>query len=324
MDNGPFFLIVFFFFFFAAWLAGGGPTKPISYAGPYITPITSNTVTQGGYGDQVRLGSGSYSYSAGRSDLFTIQGTIDTIREKVQEDKLFGTPSPYKGQVTIGWGNNVGATDPDQEYITLQVASNAPQNITITGWRVQNISNDHGATIPKGTELLSTTNDATAPIVLHPGETAYLITGESPIDASFRENECLGYFTKKNFTPYLSQNCPSPQDDYDRYYTGNTYKDDGCYNLIRTLYSCDVPKNTSGLSSSCYNFIDNHLTYSGCVATHRGDARFWGNAWRIYLGRTEITRSHDSTRKYGDLWQPTHDAIKLLDQNGKTVDLYEY
>lgn len=326
MSDGVFFFTILFFFF-AAWLAGGGPTKPISFAGPYITPITTVGVTQGGYGDQVRLGNGTYgsgSTAASRSNLFGIQSTVDSIRQRVEQDKLFGSASQYKGDVTIGWSNNLGATDPAQEYITLQVSSDAPQNLTITGWRVQAVSNDHGATIPRGTELLSTTNDATVPIVVHPGQTIYLITGESPIDASFRENECLGYLTKKNFTPYLSQNCPDPQADFDRFYSGNEYKDRSCYTLIHNLYSCDVPKQTSGVSSSCNDFIDNHLTYQGCVATHRGDERFWGSAWRVYLGRKPITKSHDDTRTYGELWKTSHDAIKLLDAEGKTVDLYEY
>ena len=37
--------------FFVLWLAGGGPSKPISFAGPYITPITNVDQTQVGYGE---------------------------------------------------------------------------------------------------------------------------------------------------------------------------------------------------------------------------------------------------------------------------------
>lgn len=322
MSDGVF-IIGFILFFFAAWVASGGPSKPISFAGPYITPITTSDVRQTGYGDPT---SGTVSIGAARSDLFSIQQAVTSLKNDVQDAKLFGTPSPYRGQVTITWGNNVGATDPDQEYITIRAEHNAPPNIPITGWRLVAVSNDRGGTIPRGQDLLSRTSGATAPIVLHPDDVAIIVTGESPVDVSFRENECTGYYTQnKNFYPSLSQSCPDPRDDFDRFYTGNIYKDGDCETFVSSVNRCDVP-NESGerLSSSCYAFIDKYLSYQGCVAAHRGDDRFWGNAWRVYLGRKPISGNHTDTRTYGELWKPSKEAIKLLDQNGKTVDVYTY
>jgi hypothetical protein len=330
MNDGLFFFGVFFFFF-VAWIAGGGPSKPISFAGPYITPVTSSGNAQSGYGTLSGIrgigtnwGSSSGSGSA-RSDLFTIQRSVDGLQKQVTDAKLFGDPSPYKGEVTISWGNNVGATDPSQEYITIKAAHDAPQDITISGWSVQSVSNDVTATIPNGQELFSSNNNATAPIILHPGDVAYLITGEPPLTVSFRENECMGYYTKsQNFSPSLSQNCPLAQDEFDKHYAGNTYKDAGCYNLIRTLNQCQVPPDPASLSTFCSAFIDQYLSYQGCVANHRGDPQFWNGGWRIYLGRKVVTKNHSSTSTYGELWKSSHDAIRLLDQNGKTVDLYQY
>jgi len=322
MSDGVF-IVGFILFFFAAWVASGGPSKPISFAGPYITPITTTGITQNGYGEQVK---GNVNIGAARSDLFSIQQAVTNLKNDVQDAKLFGTPSPYRGMVTISWGNNFGATDPDQEYVTIKVSNNALPNIPISGWRLISVSDDRSGTIPQGQELLSRTSGATAPIVLHPDDVAIIVTGESPVGVSFRENECIGYYTQnKNFYPSLSQSCPDPRDDFDTFYTGNIYKDGDCQTFVSSVNRCDLP-NESGahLSSSCYAFIDKYLNYQGCVAAHRGDERFWGSTWRIYLGRTQIKGNHTDTRRYGELWKSSKEAIKLVDQNGKTVDLYTY
>jgi hypothetical protein len=164
------------------------------------------------------------------------------------------------------------------------------------------------------------------PVVLHPNDTAIIVTGESPIDVSFRENECTGYYTQsKNFYPSLSQSCPDPRDDFDTFYPGNIYKDGDCQTFVSSVNRCTVPRESNTrLSSTCYAFIDKYLNYQGCVAAHRGDERFWGNSWRLYLGRKPITKNHTDTRTYGELWKSSKEAIRLVDQSGKTVDLYTY
>ncbi|KND50121.1 MAG: hypothetical protein AB203_04000 [Parcubacteria bacterium C7867-008] len=320
MSDGAF-ILGFFLFFFVVWIASGGPNHPISFAGPYITPITTVGTVQEGYGDI-----NDFNTAGARSDLFSIQNSIFNLKKDVRDAKLFGEASPYKGMVTISWGSNVGATDPDDEYITIKAGYNAEPNINISGWQLVAVSNDRTATIPFGQELLSKTSNATAPIILHPNDSAIIVTGESPVGVSFRENQCVGYYTQnKSFSPSLSQSCPDPQDDFEQFYSGNEYKDGGCEEFISNVDRCSVP-NEGGkrLSSSCYRFIDTYLNYQGCLNTHRGDQRFWGNSWRIYLGRGSLTKNHDESRKYGELWKSSKEAIKLLDQNGKTVDLYQY
>ncbi len=85
-----------------------------------------------------------------------------------------------------------------------------------------------------------------------------------------------------------------------------------------------MPSDEGRLTSSCFSFIDNYLTYNGCVASHQYDTNFWGNTWRIFLNRPDITHGHTNTRDYGELWKQTREGIKLLDQNGLTVDEYIY
>lgn len=321
MNDGAF-ILAFFLFFFAAWVASGGPTKPISFAGPYITPVTTVGTTQTGYGT---FPSGSVSIGTARASVSGIQQTVADLNKQVQDARLFGEASPYKGDVTISWGNSFGATDPKQEYITIRASHDAPQNLVISGWKLVRVSNDTVVTIPQGQETYSPTSTATAPIVLHPDDMAIINSGESPLNESFKENECMGYYTKgEQFNPGLSQSCPDPNADFIAHYPTNSYKDDTCYNLLKNTYSCNIPAETGSLSSICYNFIDTYLNYPGCVASHRTDQNFSGNTWRIYLNRTVIVGHQTDYRYYGPVWKQTHDAIKLEDQNGKTVDLYEY
>lgn len=320
MNEGVF-LIGFFLFFFVAWVGSGGPNKPISFAGPYITPVTTVGTTQTGYGT---LPTGSQSISAARGNLTNIQQSLATLNKKVQNQKIFGAASPHQGEVTISWGNRLGGTDPKQEYIQLRASSNAPQNLDITGWKLIAVSNDATAVIPQGQELYSNVSAATSDVILHPNDVAVITTGESPINRSFRENECMGYVTNgEPFSPSLSQSCPSPIDDFNAMYSGNPYKDQ-CYQTIQNLYGCQVPGSNSHLSTTCETFIASHLNYTGCVDNHRTDQYFWGNTWHIFLNRKPIEGHQNDTRYYGTLWKPSHDAIKLVDQNGLTVDLYEY
>ena len=71
------------------------------------------------------------------------------------------------------------------------------------------------------------------------------------------------------------------------------------------------------LSNVCKDFIRNDLTYGGCVAFHENDSNFYDDEWRVYLGGTK------------QLWRKGTDddaleIIRLLDQNGLTVDLWRY
>lgn len=315
MSNGFFFLTVFFFLF-AAWIAGGGPNRPISFAGPFITPITNVGVTQTGYGSL-----DGFQISAVKDALYQANQQLSDAQKQANKDALFGVASPYKGQITIG-SANAGATDPSQQYIYLRNSSS--KSITLSGWRIASAATDKSATIPYGDPLPGNGSaTASTPITLGPGQQAVLVTGQSPLGASFLENSCLGYLDRnRTYVPYLPQNCPSPRDEYDRYYTGNQYKDASCYALVQKLNSCQTPETSSGLSSSCYAFIDQHLNYPACVASHRYDPNFQGSTWRVYLDYHNPSAKNKTVNDL--LWRSSREAIKLLDADGKTVDLYSY
>ncbi len=333
MQSEFLFFLAMMVFFFVLWLAGGGPAQPISFAGPYITPITGVDQEQQGYGNSwvpnIKMNvTGTLpgvKYQEYRGNLSSIQNQLSDLQIEAKKQALWSTPSPLRGVVRIT-GGNFSSTNPDQEYVTIQVSQSAPAPVTITGWRLQSLASDKGATIGRGTKTPSTgTVNGNAPIVLAPGERAYIVTGESPIGASFAENVCTGYLeSSQDFYPPLAKRCPAPSEEFDRHFAGNPYKDSACYNLIRNTSTCLVPDDRRSLSGNCLSLIDTYLTYNGCVASHQYDAYFSSDSWRIYLNRTELTRKNDSTRTYGDLWKETRDGIKLLDANGLTVDLYTY
>jgi hypothetical protein len=156
--------------------------------------------------------------------------------------------------------------------------------------------------------------NAAQDIVLSPGERATVISGQSPIGASFRENKCIGYFsTFQKFSPTLPQNCPSPSDELASAYGTGYIRDAACIDYVNKLSRCQVvlsPPVT--ISGACQSFVVKYLNYNGCVDAHKNDPDFLGNTWRIYLGRSS------------SMWRTKHELVKLLDVNGKTVDAFSY
>lgn len=333
MQGEGFLFLAVMVLIFVVWVATGGPSRPISFAGPFITPITNVGVTQTGYGSMsvhkgvvnISSGQGSSHVATAPTSVSNLQSQFNVLSTEVANTVTFGDPSPYRGLVTIGPGNT-SATDPKQEYVTLRASSSAGQNISITGWRLVSGASNFGATIGAGVELPRSGNiNSEGPIVLRPGDAADIVTGESPVGYSFKENMCIGYLAQHQvFYPSLSLSCPAPIDEFNHYYAGNKLNDDACYRLMQNSQRCSTPDDPSSLSTYCLRIIDNQLTYNGCVATHQYDSKFTSTNWRIYLGRPAVDRSHQGADQYGELWKSSRDAIKLLDQNGKTVALYTY
>ena len=237
------FFLAVLLFFFILWLGSGGPTHPISFAGPYITPVTNVGVTQVGYGGDGFHASQEEISAGVREDLSDIRSDLNSLI-------VFGIASPLKDKVRITGVRNAG-TEPDREYVTIRNAGSEP--VTITGWRVQSAATDRGATIGEGVLLPSQGGgDETSPITLAPGDQAFLITGDSPIDESFKENQCVGYFgSSDKWQPALERSCPTPRAEFDEYYVGNDLKDSSCYQLAQETAQCTVPRTTTRTSSAC-------------------------------------------------------------------------
>jgi len=302
-------------FIFVVWIATGGPSRPISFSGPYITPITTTGGSATGYSLRGATSTPASTRQT-QSNLRQVEQNVIDLQKSLAQAAHFGTPSVYKGLVTIRHSvSSLRTSDADKEYVSISVSSRATTGIDITGWRLASEAAGHSIRIPEGVGLpRSAIVNQTSAIVLSAGQTAIIVTGDSPVGMSFRENMCTGYFDQfQDFTPSIAHSCPAPQNDFSRFYLGNQHNYDACLAYVKTIPRCTVPLDEpSGLSSDCLNFIDDNLNYNSCVTQHLPESSFFGNTWRIYLG-------HDD-----EFFTKTHDTIKLLDTAGNTVDLLSY
>ncbi len=154
-------------------------------------------------------------------------------------------------------------------------------------------------------------------IFLEPGEDAYILTTESPLNASFRENMCTGYIAQhKTIYPSLSYSCPRPMDEMKRF-ADIPLDDDSCYDFIERLSSCTTPTDEAiddaDLSRACTRLIDMSFDHDNCVARHKKDPYFDDpGTWHIYLEEDD------------NLWRKEREIIRLMDENDLVIDVVEY
>ena len=314
MEHDAWFFIGVFAFIFLIWIAIGGPTHPIAFTGPTLSgpsPIGSGTYLQLPQAP-FRIGSSNIylpGSSSGASDSQTLLPTFTG-------GSGFGDPSSYRGIVVLNhYVSGANSSDPGNEYVEIAVAQNAGTPVDISGWTLASDATGNMSVIPKGTEMpISGTINAGQDIMIAPGNRALIISGRSPIGASFRENKCIGYFSNfQKFSPTLPQNCPVPSDELASFYGFGYIRDVFCIDYVKALPRCQIaltpPVNATGV---CQNFLVTYLNYNGCISAHRNDTDFKGNTWRVYLGRTS------------PMWRTKYELVKLLDTNGKTVDAFSY
>lgn len=242
---------------------------------------------------------------------------LDTLKDEARVSKLWGTPSPYRDIVTLAQGN-VWATDPDEEYLTMRYEKDSGSDINISDWYVESYVTRERAGIPEGDRVLETwRRPEYVDIYLRPREEALLITGDSPIKVSFRENLCTGYLSaEKDFFPQLVNRCTSPIDEL-KDYGRIRLDDDECYNFVESMGTCDIPSERrmqdADVDGRCESFIDMTFDYNSCVSNHKTDPFFTRDGyWYIYFDRDE------------DLWRGEREIIRLMDESGSVVDVLEY
>lgn len=221
--------------------------------------------------------------------------------------------SPYAAYVSLEEGN--AKSQLESEYVTLRVASNAPQKIVVSGWRLDSTASGTTVSLPLGAELpfLGGVN-AAQPVTLSAGQAAHLVTGRSPHGTSFRTNMCTGYFEQfQNFTPPLSLECPSPLAELETYFSPGSLTDE-CYDIVRSLSRCTlvIQSIPGSAGSACEQFITSTLSYNGCITKHKGEAKFYRDTWYLYFNRDR------------ELWRTRSERIRLLDESGKVVDVVSY
>lgn len=242
-------------------------------------------------------------------------GEVQKLKEDMRVAKIWGVISPYRDMVTFSSGN-AWSDDPKTEYLLLSVHSDTIEPIDVTDWRIESLVTGNTARISFGTRLpRSGRVNTTDRIRVDANETAYILTGESPLGVSFFENKCTGYFAQyQRFSPPLTEQCPYPLDELKNFSTIDLDNDD-CYTVVQSLPACRVTNEDATsptVSRGCKEFIANDLTYSGCVANHRTEPFFYTGPWRIYL------------EEDNELWRTEREIIRVRDGQNRTVAVLEY
>lgn len=204
-------------------------------------------------------------------------------------------PAPAKSPTLRLMLGQVYATQPSQEYVTLEHSDfENKQAANISGFKLQNRDKVSG-TLGK--------DEYGRDIFLNYGESATIITGESPLGKNFKLNKCSGYLNQNNSLPVYTS-CPSLSDIPQPRNLNNK-----CILFIESLSSCTVPNINAdtGINNDCAEFVSQHASYAGCVAYHKNDSDFDGRRWLIYLG------------KNAELWGNRRDLVRLFDQAGKLL-----
>ncbi len=321
MQNDAWFFVGIFIFIFLVWVATGGPTRPISFAGP--TLAKPQELGGGTYLQLPRaptkLGSskttdssGDVNYSNYTRNYYGSSGSGRPLSGPLYGIP-FGTPSPYTKEISLY--SHVRNASTTKEYLQISLSRNAAAPVRITGWWFESQITGKAAAIPGGTAVPTTNgvNQKTS-IILSPGEKAYIHTGGSPIGTSFRENKCTGYLNEfQDFSPSLSRSCPRALNELQAYYGPYYLRDTSCVDYVKKISTCEADLfPSSKLTRTCRDFARQYLNYNGCVAAHKNDPDFSGKTWHIYLGYSK------------PLWRGRSEVIKLLDINGKTVGVFTY
>ncbi len=250
--------------------------------------------------------------------IATLYRELDTLKENLREARLREPVSPYSDLVTLSAGS-IYETDPDREYVTLSAKQSNTTGVIVSDWYLESYVTGERAALPDGDRVIERwRSPESTNIELLPGESAYLITGESPIDTSFHENICTGYLSnEEEFYPTLTHRCPYPKDELKRFGEHIELDNDRCYDFIDRLYVCGVPdeelSSRSRIGGVCNTFVEDTFNYNDCVRLHAFDPYFSRDGyWRIYLDeRTE-------------LWRPKREIIRLMDEQDRVISVAEY
>ena len=322
-----------------AWYIAGGFNKVTSQR-PFIKPLInggsaevygSNTAqidsasgriptggTIGGTGRIVGGGQiqGGNSNLPAQSDIEVSLRNAGIQSEQIKNELTLlaekNSSSPLAGKISISNVTRNG-TNAAGEYVVIRASGANREKMLLTGLRLQSVSSGNGATIGKGTQLpFQNQASVEQPIYLSPGETAYVVTGRSPLGVSFRLNKCTGFFGQfQSFSPAIPSRCPAPRSEplpppENRY-------NDQCIDYISSLPSCQIIlKPPVNISPECQQYVTTEINYTKCVEHHKNDANFYDAEWRVYL-------NYDNP-----LWKSRREIIHLLDKNGKIVDIATY
>jgi hypothetical protein len=276
-----------------------------------MIPDTPDTI------DVAYQDTGNPNYGVSTADqLNALQNQYSELSAEAKDPKNFGNPSPYQNKITFGQSNAQDSSSAS-EYVTLQASFANTAPISLAGWSLQSAVTGVRIALPQAApQFVSGVGNNVAPVTLSAGSVAYVVSGPSPVGVSFRENSCTGYLAELQvFTPELNKTCPSPSDELSLNAQNISQFGDACVDYARSLPQCHFPgldQKPAGISDACASFLLNRFSYNGCVYAHKIESDFYQPSWRLYLGSG------------ANIWRDTHDVVRLLDDQGRTVDVLQY
>jgi hypothetical protein len=247
--------------------------------------------------------------------LQQLEAEYDRLSSEAQVTRSFSNPSPFRGKISLVEDlSGVHGTGANEEYVQIAAAYTNTETIDISGWVLESALSSVRVMIPpSASPFIANSANILGPTALAPGALALIATAPSPVGVSFRENMCSGYLSQfQTFSPRLSDECPAPSQVLPLTEANLVTYGEACYDAIANLSQCQFPQNLSGVSYECDVYLREKLSYNGCVAAHSFRSSFNRNMWRVYLGAS------------GELWRNSHDAIRLLDAQGRTVSVFVY
>lgn len=281
------------------WLLGGGIGKVKSAAASFSNPFTSSF-----FG----VGAVQLPFAVPIPQGVDISNLTGNSGQTTSQAQTLGNPSSYGNQVSIS-AEGATASDPQLEYVVIQ--NTGTTQIDVTGWSLQSALSGARAYVPRGASFfaIGALNEQDD-IELAAGGSAVVTTGLSPVGTSFRENECSGYLEGlQSYTPAIQTQCPLPNISTSQ----AAQYGQSCADFVSSIPYCTFPTQfPSNISAACESYAQNTFSYNGCVQSHQADAAFPLPTWRIYLGASQ------------ELWNNSHDTIRLLDSQGQVVAVTSY
>lgn len=249
------------------------------------------------------------------AELSALQDEYERIAEEAGTVANVGNPSPSYGKIIISRSySSPRENDVSSEYVALEAVFSNTAPVSLAGWSLRSAVTGAYAPISGAANLfwMGAVNTLD-PVSLSPGHTAMISTTVSPVGTSFRENKCTGYLEQfQSFAPSLSLHCPTPSDEVQLSTENLQQLGSDCLSALSYIPTCEFPKDIPNVTPQCRAHLQTILSYNGCVGRHSSDSDFSENTWRLFAGSPR------------ELWGNTHDAIQLLDAEGRVVDVYVY
>lgn len=237
------------------------------------------------------------------------------LSEKIKEENEKKLRSLYFGKIRMSNISGLYETNPDNQYLSLTTILEADEKVKISGWYLKSEFTGYTVVIGKAALLPFPFTQILSDVVLQQNDRVFLTKGFSPIGISFRTNKCTGYFEQdRTFVPSLQLMCPWPEDEVLPIFSSSADANDACLDAIKRVSHCQTVDNSfinslpENVTTSCKDYLQEQINYNTCVSKHFSDTDFPGQEYRLYF------------KKFGPLWNKTHDKINLYDENNLIVD----